>query len=555
MTLKEGCVRLAAISILFFSGFGTCGAAETLRFFMRYQEPTAEGSTRFHRLVREETCQPSRLAVIVCDMWDSHHSVNAVRRVKELAPRIDQLLKRLRADGALVIHAPSSCMPYYEGHPARLRALQIPASGSFPENINQWCDQIPSEEQAAYPLDQSAGGEDDDAEELERWADQLVAQGRNPRQPWLSQTELIEIDSKSDFISDSGEEIWSILEARQVSQVLMVGVHTNMCVLGRPFGLRRLASAGKKVALVRDLTDTMFDPRAWPYVNHFTGTDLIIDHIERYVCPTISSDQLLSGEEFRFSEDLRPQLTMLIAEDEYGTEETLPQFAAKHLGTSFRVTTAFGSESDRNRIISLDDVESADALLISVRRRWLPDSDMERIRQFARSGRPMIGIRTASHAFTKRTGKPPEGLSEWPEFDAEVWGGSYTNHYGNSLRSTLAIADSAEQHPILRALGGPLRIQPGGSLYRTNPLAPGTQCLLEGSVPDQPVEPVAWTYVRPDGGRSFYTSLGHVEDFQQLQFQTLLAAGIHWACKLPLPDAESVRIQNVRVEAGKGRQR
>ena len=64
-----------------------------------------------------------------------------------------------------------------------------------------------------------------------------------------------------DAISDSGIEIWNLMEQRGIKNVLLLGVHLNMCVVGRPFGLRNMATAGKNVALVRDLTDTMYDPK------------------------------------------------------------------------------------------------------------------------------------------------------------------------------------------------------------------------------------------------------------------------------------------------------
>jgi hypothetical protein len=60
---------------------------------------------------------------------------------------------------------------------------------------------------------------------------------------------------------------------------------------------------GWDIGLVRDLADTMYNSRAWPYVNHFRGTDLIVEHIEKYVCPTVTSDQLLGGSPFHFRED------------------------------------------------------------------------------------------------------------------------------------------------------------------------------------------------------------------------------------------------------------
>ncbi len=536
----------------------TLSHAQTLELTLRYQEPTSPGSTRYHRLTRQESWQPERTAVIVCDMWDAHHCLNAVRRVNELAPRIDQFIGHLREQGVTIIHAPSSCMDAYAKHPARVRSTTLPHSTSLPNDIADWCDQIPSEEAAAYPLDQSDGGEDDNLHEHQLWAASLEAAGRNPRAPWLKQCEAIGIDGARDFISDSGVEIWSILESRQLDQVILVGVHTNMCVLGRPFGLRRLATAGKNVVLARDLTDTMYNPLAWPYANHFTGNDLIVQHIERYVCPTISSSQVL-GKEFRFAQDTRPNLMILMAEDEYETEQTLPKFAAKHLSQHFRVTLTYGSDNEPQRMVGIADIASADALLVSVRRRPLPETDLNLIRGFVRSGKPVIGIRTASHAFSLRDKTPEAGLAAWPEFDAEVFGGHYTNHYGNELKSELAMVEDAAAHPILQAMGG-LQLTPGGSLYKTAPLAAGAQPLLLGSLAgeagaEQTPQPVAWTFVRRDGGRSFYTSLGHVDDFAQPQFESLLSAGIHWACGLPPHTLEQVVEQNERYAAGQGRQR
>jgi hypothetical protein len=72
-----------------------------------------------------------------------------------------------------------------------------------------------------------------------------------------------------------------------------MGVHTNMCVLGRPFGIRAMVRLGRNVVLVRDLTDAMYDPRQPPHVSHTRGTELVIEHIEKYWCPSILSEDLL----------------------------------------------------------------------------------------------------------------------------------------------------------------------------------------------------------------------------------------------------------------------
>ena len=71
-----------------------------------------------------------------------------------------------------------------------------------------------------------------------------------------------------------------------------MGVHTNICILNRGFGIRQMTRLGFQVVLVRNLTDTMYDPRTRPYVSHARGTDLVIEHIESKWCPTIVSDDL-----------------------------------------------------------------------------------------------------------------------------------------------------------------------------------------------------------------------------------------------------------------------
>jgi hypothetical protein len=78
-----------------------------------------------------------------------------------------------------------------------------------------------------------------------------------------------------------------------------------MCVLGRPFGLRQMAKNGKNVVLMRDMTDTMYNPKRAPFVSHFKGTELIVEHIEKFVCPTITSDQMIGGKAFRFKGDVQ----------------------------------------------------------------------------------------------------------------------------------------------------------------------------------------------------------------------------------------------------------
>ncbi len=353
--------------------------------------------------------------------------------------------------------------------------------------------------------------------------------GPRPPRPWKSQTDAIRIDAEKDLISDSGQEIWSALEERGIKNVILLGVHTNMCVLGRPFGLRQMAQNGKNVVLMRDMTDTMYNPKSAPKVSHFSGTDLIVEYIEKYVCPTITSDQVVGGQPFRFQDDQRPHVVLVIAEDEYRTEESLPRFAEKYLRKDFRISYVFGDETERNDLPGIGVLKNADAAIISVRRRVLPRPQMKVIRDFVAAGHPMIGIRTASHAFALRPGAEiPDGYEAWPEFDAEVWGGNYHNHHGNGPKVAVMLAEGAADHPILNKVHVS-ELVGNGSLYKVSPLANSTTTLLIGSIPSQPSEPIAWTNTRADSGRSFYTSLGQIEDFEEAAFNQLLRNAALWA--------------------------
>jgi nicotinamidase-related amidase len=256
------------------------------------------------RSTENVTWQPERVAVIICDVWDYHHSINAVRRLDEMLPTMNALVAKMRSAGSLVIHAPSDCMPHYIKHSARLRAVSVPRR-DLPHHIASWNCKLQKELSTTYPLDQSDGGEDDDPEEHKEWSAKLSSLGRNPSLPWAAQNPAIEIDSSKDYISDRGDEVWAILKHHQIEHVVMIGVHTNMCVLGRPFGLRQLVNQGMDVVLVRDLTDCMYNPKRWPYVDHYSGNDLMIAYVENVVCPTITSDQILGGTPVVFRNDSR----------------------------------------------------------------------------------------------------------------------------------------------------------------------------------------------------------------------------------------------------------
>jgi nicotinamidase-related amidase len=211
---------------------------------------------------------PDRLALIICDMWDRHWSRGATERVDAIAPRIDQLAAYLRERGSVIIHAPSETLDFYRDHPARRRLDDIPRRR--PPRLRPPPD-------PELPIDDSDGGSDTGETE--------------PYTAWTRQHPAIRI-AAGDLISDDGLEIYSALRDAKISTVAIAGVHANMCILNRSFGIKNLVRWDLDTVLVRDLTDAMYNPAMPPQVSHRRGTELAVEHIEAHWCPTITSSEL-----------------------------------------------------------------------------------------------------------------------------------------------------------------------------------------------------------------------------------------------------------------------
>lgn len=246
-------------------------AADDLKLTLRTQalKPDATGHNQWEPLTSEKTVKAEHTAIIVCDMWDKHWSRGATERVNAMAPRMNEVLKAARARGATIIHCPSETMDFYKDAPARRRMIEAPQAPLPKESPH---------DDPPQPVDASDGGSDT---------------GEKPwHRAWTRQHPAIEIDQDRDGISDNGQEVWNFLAQRKIDTVIVMGVHTNMCVLGRPFAIKCMVRRGMSTALVRDLTDAMYNPARPPYVSHAEGTRLVIEYIEKFWCPTIASDQL-----------------------------------------------------------------------------------------------------------------------------------------------------------------------------------------------------------------------------------------------------------------------
>jgi nicotinamidase-related amidase len=225
-------------------------------------------------------------------MWDDHWCKGAARRVAEMAPALNDTVNAARAKGVFIIHAPSSVTAFYKDTPQRKRAQAAPFSKT-PVALSQadrwgtkWCWPVGTHEKP-LPIDDSDMGCD-------------CAQKCTIREAWTRQISLIDI-APEDALTDDGQETWNLLAERGIDNVILCGVHLNMCVLGRPFGIRQMVTLGKNVALMRDLTDTMYNHERPPGVDHFTGTELVVEHVEKYWCPSFLSSDITGKPAFKFN--------------------------------------------------------------------------------------------------------------------------------------------------------------------------------------------------------------------------------------------------------------
>ena len=487
----------------------------------RLQSDSVKGASVIAQDIQE--WNPKETAIIICDMWNQHWCKGATARVGEMAPAMNNVLTIARNKGVLIVHAPSDCIKYYKNHPARKYTSKF-KSHQAEKLVCE--DKLPSEKDAVWPVDQSDGGCD---------CYPTCKEGG----PWTHEIDELKIID-SDAISDSGVEIAGLFDQKRIKNVILMGVHTNMCVIGRSFGLRNMVRLGMNVVLMRDLTDTMYDSKQWPKVSHFTGNSLVDEYIEKYVCPTMVSTDFTGQKQFRFKDDHRPVIAFITAENEYRTNQRFPEFAHELLLTNnvnceFAYGKPISEGAGVHNIENLQILKDADLVVTCIRRRALEPDKMQLIRDYMNSGKPLLAIRTSSHAFDAKGNVSRSGggvvasnvpvsdqLGQWPEFDKEVLGGNYQGHYGHLQKGTdIALVPGMENHPILKGVPAEGFVSPGW-LYINRPLrSENIQVLLTGAIPGQPVQPLLWINNR-EKGKVIYTSLGHWDDWQIESFRKIM---------------------------------
>ena len=265
MSRMRLCRRLPLLLLAL--GLHPAGAADIV-VDLRSRVEAFKGSGEWRAVSLQQSLPVEKTAVLICDMWDKHWCSGATERVNGLVARMAPFLESARQRGIQIIHAPSETMAFYQDTPQRKSILALaridpPAPLSLPD--------------PPLPIDDSRGGCDTPGQFYKAWTREHPG---------------LRIDA-SDVISDSGAEIYSFLRARGIRTLLVMGVHTNMCVLNRTFAIKRMTALGIRCILVRDLTDAMYNPQDPPHVSHDAGTQLVIEYIEKYWCPTAISADLL----------------------------------------------------------------------------------------------------------------------------------------------------------------------------------------------------------------------------------------------------------------------
>lgn len=219
--------------------------------------------------------------------------------------------------------------------------------------------------------------------------------------------------------------------------------------------------------------------------------------------------------------------------DNYDAVNSMNVFAAKELRPQgHQVTVAVGDKPVKHHFEGLvAALKDADLLILFSRRRFLPKEQMDAVRGHLNAGKPLLGIRTANHAFIPRPKDIVDvGLTIWPEFTHDVLGGENVGYETKGLPYTMSVPAGIKT-PLLEGVNA-ANIRGHQSLYKVLPLAANATPILIGTAgagASTPPQPVAWTRTYgPNKARIFYTSLGAPEDMEIADVRRLLVNAVNW---------------------------
>lgn len=242
----------------------------------------------------------------------------------------------------------------------------------------------------------------------------------------------------------------------------------------------------------------------------------------------------------------KPLIVFVAGDHEYGGEQTLPLLAAeleKSYNFQTKVLTSFPNQNGEKDIPGLEALKDADLAVFYLRWRQLVPEQLALIEEYLKTGKPVMGFRTTTHAFNFPKNHPSEKWNAFGEFALNAppgWGGKAAHtHYGHESSTDVSVIEKAKNHPILTGVDPSFHVR--SWLYRVLPDYPtkGSEWLLMGKAVNADKaaieNPVAWVGTNSFGAKIFTTTLGHPEDFSNESFQRLLVNAIHWELGLKIP--------------------
>lgn len=237
------------------------GIPVTLRMRNREDKKSYDFTTSYEQV----TIPPEKAALLICDMWDKHPCPILAGRAEILAEKMGPIINTIRDRGIQIIHAPSGCMEFYETWPQRTiiqhvtqrhslpnytRPLRMPRRLSPPKIFRHQCKYDHGNEQ------------------------------------FICQHPAITI-AENDIILDCGKELYNYLRSHYIQYLFYAGVHTNVCIMSRSFGIKSMYHSEIQCILIRDLTQASYNNNA--DITCEEATELVAEWIETYYCPSVLS--------------------------------------------------------------------------------------------------------------------------------------------------------------------------------------------------------------------------------------------------------------------------
>jgi putative heme-binding domain-containing protein len=258
-------------------------------------------------------------------------------------------------------------------------------------------------------------------------------------------------------------------------------------------------------------------------------------------------------------------IVLISGDEEYRTEESMPMLAKilsqKH---GFRCTVLFAlgpneaeyiDPNNGRGIRGWEELDSADLMIIGTRFRNPSADDAQYVARYLNAGKPIIGTRTATHAFNGEGNF--DGLP-YGDFGLKIIGETWVNHHGQHMVEGARgiIEPGMEGHPILRGVG---QFFAPSDVYGVIHLTDADQVLMRGAVTESldpqsanlegpkndPMQPIAWLhpYTGPNGqarGMTFATTAGASVDFVDESLRRLIVNASYYLTGREVPERADV---------------